>query len=422
LVRDTLENLKCNYRWICSGTPYATINDFWKVIKYLCPNNDDDLKQLWSIQHINNNLVTNLFRRHTRNSISEEVRIPDSRTETTFLQQSEIEKVIYNSVLGNRELMIKLCNHILVSDHHINILGNKSQSLSEIHTKMTNYYEKIVSKINIQIINLDKRFNKKTLTDEITLKKQLLVKNLDENKSKYNIFNSINEKSMETKDCPICLEPFDKTTKVVTSCAHFMCMICASRLFKENWLNTVKCPICRENISGKQLEIIKKENVDNGIHRDNDEINRWGTKMANLIIYLNKILTDTKHRVIIFSQWDNMLKLVGKVLEQNNMTHLFLNGSLYVVTSRIKKFKTDDSIRIVLLSSDRAVSGLNLTEATHIILLDTLNTTPEKSKQIEEQAIGRSVRIGQEKNIMVKRFIMEDTIEHEYYNRNIKYI
>ena len=142
----------------------------------------------------------------------------------------------------------------------------------------------------------------------------------------------------------------------------------------------------------------------------------------NLIIYLNEILDNTENRVIIFSQWNNMLKLVGKVLEQNNMTHLFLNGSLYVVTSRIKRFKTDKTIRIVLLSSDRAVSGLNLTEASHIILLDTLNTTPEKSKQIEEQAIGRSVRIGQDKNIMVKRFIMASTIEHEYYNRNIKYM
>ena len=115
-----------------------------------------------------------------------------------------------------------------------------------------------------------------------------------------------------------------------------------------------------------------------------------------------------------------MLKLVGNVLGENKINHLFLNGSVHVVTSRIRKFKNDNSIRIVLLSSDKAASGLNLTEANHIILLDTLNTTAEKAKLIEEQAIGRSVRLGQKNNITVKRFIMKDTIEEEYYNRNKK--
>ena len=43
------------------------------------------------------------------------------------------------------------------------------------------------------------------------------------------------------------------------------------------------------------------------------------------------------------------------------------------------------------MSSDKSPSGLNLTEATTIILLDTLNTGKEESQIIEEQAIGRAV-------------------------------
>ncbi len=413
-VRETLENLKSDFRWICSGTPYATSCDFWKIISYLCPDNKSDLKLLWSIKHFSNMLVNKLFRKHTQESIANEVMIPDAQTETTFLQQSDIEKIIYNSVIGNREMMIQICNHVQVSDQYLNILGNKALSLKEIHRKMTDYYEKKVEKLNTQLINLGKKIDKtKLITDEQNFKKEQLVKNLEETKSKFNIFNSLTDKLEETKKCPICLENLSETTKVVTSCGHFMCMLCACRLFKGNWTNTVKCPMCRERIDGKNLEIIKNDQI------STNEINRWGTKMANLISYLNTILKDTNHRVIIFSQWDNMLKLVGKVLDEYHIRHLFLNGSLYVVTSRIKKFKSDNSIRIVLLSSDRAVSGLNLTEATHIILLDTLNTTPEKAKQIEDQAIGRSVRLGQDKNIMIKRFIMESTIEHDYYNRNI---
>ena len=52
-------------------------------------------------------------------------------------------------------------------------------------------------------------------------------------------------------------------------------------------------------------------------------------------------------------------------------------------------------------------------------LLDTLNTTKEKAQIIEEQAIGRAVRIGQKDEVLVKRFIMRNSIEHDYYIRNI---
>ena len=72
------------------------------------------------------------------------------------------------------------------------------------------------------------------------------------------------------------------------------------------------------------------------------------------------------------------------------------------------------------MSSDKSPSGLNLTEASHIILLDSLNTTKENALIIEQQAIGRAVRIGQTKNVNVKRFIMRNTIEHDYYIRNIE--
>ena len=123
--------------------------------------------------------------------------------------------------------------------------------------------------------------------------------------------------------------------------------------------------------------------------------------------------------MIIFSQWDSMLKLISKNLKNNDVNHLTLNGSYNTINSKLRKFKLDSSIRILLLSSDKAASGLNLTEANHIILMDTLNNDPDTSKIIESQAIGRAVRIGQTKNVQVKRFIMANTIEEEFYNKYI---
>jgi SWI/SNF-related matrix-associated actin-dependent regulator of chromatin subfamily A3 len=60
-----------------------------------------------------------------------------------------------------------------------------------------------------------------------------------------------------------------------------------------------------------------------------------------------------------------------------------------------------------------AASGINLTVANKIILLEPVYGTPEYRKDIETQAIGRADRIGQKRPIDVYRFIVRDTIEHE---------
>ena len=90
---------------------------------------------------------------------------------------------------------------------------------------------------------------------------------------------------------------------------------------------------------------------------------------------------------------------------------------MYVFNSKVQKFKLDNSIKIVLISMEKNVSGLTLTEANHIVLLDTCNTDSETNKVMEQQAIGRAVRIGQTRQVKVKRFIMKDTIEEEYFRK-----
>ena len=137
-----------------------------------------------------------------------------------------------------------------------------------------------------------------------------------------------------------------------------------------------------------------------------------------MLYYLSEIFTVKDNRVIIFSQYDNMLRLIGKVLDDFKIKFLFIKGNINSVSKKIDKFKTDPSYRVIMLSSERSSSGSNLTEATHIILADVINGDKSYTKDIESQAIGRAVRIGQKKPVIIKRFIMENTIEEEYYNKN----
>ena len=472
---------------------------------------------VWECEHLYKKMLTELFRKNTKESVSNQIMIPEPNITTELLEQTPIEKAIYDSVLGNTQKMVELCNHILISEHHINILGNTPISLRDIHIKMTDYYNKKVVMLHTKIqknkTKIEKRnFSVQKIQDEYRLtieKKELLTEyllqmNLSNNKdyiiakeddkfkwciqlcnnlgkdalpivlnsmesdifeksgtvflaipeqdtrmkyldlridmlrekiielhaelaiynSKINIFNSLAEKLKEAAQCPICFEELEKVTKAILPCGHFVCTTCIRKILQIGDSSSNKCPLCRDPISKETLEIVKPEFINAeklGEGSIENNINKWGTKTARLIQYLKQILSNSSNRVIVFSQWDSMLKLIGKVLEEVEISHLFLNGSIHVINGRIRKFKIDTSIRVVLLSSDKAVSGLNLTEASHIVLLDTLNTSDKASvKMIEEQAIGRAVRLGQNRNVEVKRFIMKNTIEEDFYQKYIE--
>jgi SNF2 family DNA or RNA helicase len=171
----------------------------------------------------------------------------------------------------------------------------------------------------------------------------------------------------------------------------------------------------KEEVKEEGKEIINKE--------DEWKIDcqaKYGTKMTVLIEYLNKIFKEEKsnNRAIIFSQYDNMLKLIGKTLKEYNIKNVYCKGNVHVVNKNIDAFKRDTSIRVIMLSSENSNSGSNLTEASHVILVDVLNMDKKQSLDVESQAIGRAVRLGQQKPVKVIRLITRNTVEEETYNKN----
>ena len=429
-IQYLLCGLKSKYRWICSGTPFNNRLDFWETIYYLSKKGTEDSDRYISkyniyskntytntcYQHAIDGITELIVRKNTKESVKEDVTIPEYDITTTFLNMTTTERAIYNSALDDETKKQELCNHILVSESHINILGNKPISIDETHTKMVEYYDKKISYQTKRIENIDNDLEQLDIDNdsdkitELTIKQDELSKELQDNIRKKQIFDELQEKLEEEKTCPICYEELENLYKAVTPCGHFICSDCISGIYHSK--SSLKCPMCRNPFNKQDLEIISPDLV--------EKTNKLGTKMAKLIEMANTI-TDASpdNRIIIFSQWDSMLKLISNNLKNNNVNHLVLNGSYHILNSKIRKFKLDSSIRILLLSSEKAGSGLTLTEATHIILMDTMNSDPETSKTIENQAIGRAVRIGQTKKVIVNRLIMKDSIEEDYYNRVI---
>ena len=98
-----------------------------------------------------------------------------------------------------------------------------------------------------------------------------------------------------------------------------------------------------------------------------------GTKMGNLVYYINQQIQnekDTPRRFIIFSQWDEMLQLIGNTLTENGISNVFVSGNVHSKNNAITTFQNENNVRVIMLSLKNSAAGTNLTEATHVIFTD----------------------------------------------------
>ena len=145
-------------------------------------------------------------------------------------------------------------------------------------------------------------------------------------------------------------------------------------------------------------------------------VSLYGTKITHLIAYL-KTFTSKPHnnRIIIFSQWDNLLQGIMETLSNFDLPAMMCKGNVFQKKKAIHNFKTNSYYKIILLSSKYAASGLDLIEANKVIFIDPVYGDFDTVKQIEDQAIGRAHRLGQKNPIEVVRFLVKDTIEEECF-------
>jgi hypothetical protein len=114
------------------------------------------------------------------------------------------------------------------------------------------------------------------------------------------------------------------------------------------------------------------------------------------------------HKMLVFSQFVGMLDLIKLELEARNISFVYLTGASKNRQALVEQFQNDASIRIFLISLKAGGTGLNLTQADYVYLVD-----PWWNPAVENQAIDRSHRIGQTQNVTAIRLISPDTIEEK---------
>ncbi len=114
------------------------------------------------------------------------------------------------------------------------------------------------------------------------------------------------------------------------------------------------------------------------------------------------------HKVLVFSQFVSMLKLVREALDEDKVRYEYLDGSTMDRAERIDRFQTDPTIPVFLISLKAGGSGLNLTAADTVVHFD-----PWWNPAVEDQASDRAHRIGQSKVVTVYRLVAAGTIEEK---------
>jgi superfamily II DNA or RNA helicase len=114
------------------------------------------------------------------------------------------------------------------------------------------------------------------------------------------------------------------------------------------------------------------------------------------------------HKVLVFSQFVMMLKIIEKAMREDGVTYEYLDGSTKDRAERIDRFQNDPAVPVFLISLKAGGTGLNLTAADTVIHFD-----PWWNPAVEEQATARAHRIGQNKVVTAYRLVAAGTIEEK---------
>jgi DNA repair protein RAD5 len=219
------------------------------------------------------------------------------------------------------------------------------------------------------------------------------------------------------KECPLCFEE-PMIEQMVTGCWHSACKKCLLDLFKHETDrgNVPKCFSCRAPLNKREMfEVMKYEDeIDSFTNKPRISLQRLGSnasssKIAALMSELRAVRRDhPKMKSIIFSQFTSFMSLIEPVLTQANITFLRLDGatSQKMRAAVLQEFSESKKFTVLLLSLRAGGVGLNLTSAGRVFMMD-----PWWSFSVEAQAIDRVHRMGQEKEVMVKRFVVKGSVE-----------
>lgn len=119
-------------------------------------------------------------------------------------------------------------------------------------------------------------------------------------------------------------------------------------------------------------------------------------------------LMEEGHKVLVFSQFVQMLEILRDEIKTREWKHFYLAGDTENRGALVQDFQSSEGAAVFLISLKAGGFGLNLTAASYVVLFD-----PWWNPAVENQATDRAFRIGQTKNVLVHKFVCRGTVEEK---------
>jgi superfamily II DNA or RNA helicase len=371
-AHDIINNLKVNinyhYLWLISATYEKIVDKLRKT-----SNNSLIISKDVMTHYINFMIVKNNIK-----FIKNSFKLPEPIEKVYLCKLSNNINIIKNFISDS---ILEKLNANDISGA-IKELGGKNETEEEIIELVSKELRRELNNKELErnyITNLDisqelKTLKLKNINNDIANQEEK-IKNLTERIS-----------YISSKTCAICMELI--TNPIMIECMHVFCGSCLIR-----WLNTNKnCPNCRTCINSpdKLIAIVDNNN-------ENKEVKEELLSKEETL--LNIIKSKENGRFLIFSKNENSFEKIKSVLYDTNYKFELLKGNTSHMMNILNKFKSGE-INIILLNTQYAGSGIDISDATDIIIFHNMGID-------KQQAVGRAQRVGRTTELYIHNLCYE---------------
>ena len=364
IIRNISIDIKYNYLWLISGTYEDLIKNFHNYSNNIIYSNIT--KELFNNEFINLMLIKN-----NTNFIKKSFDLPEPIEKYYLCKLSNNINIIKNFITDN--ILDKINAGDIIGA--IKELGGKNEKEDDI-------IELVLKELKRELFNKEAEknyINSMDISNEIKLIK---LKNIDnEIQQQEEKINNLKERIsyISTKSCSICMDLI--TNPIMIECTHIFCGGCLLKWLKNNR----NCPYCRNNINNMNKLIAI---VDNN-YKETEEENIYSKEETLL-----KIINDKPDgKFLIFSKNENSFEKIKQELIINSYNFELLKGNTTHMMNVLNKFRNGD-INIILLNTQYAGSGIDISDATDIIIFHNMGND-------KHQAVGRAQRVGRTSNLYI---------------------
>ncbi|KAG0285547.1 hypothetical protein BGZ96_010207 [Linnemannia gamsii] len=437
--KSTKASLACaalasTYRWCLTGTPIQNhVNELYSLIRFL------DIRPYCDWDEFRNKISNPMKKQLQYGTAMQRVQallkaVCLRRTKTSVVDG----KPILNLPDRNVEIVHAPFSHDESAFYHAleNRIRDRFNAYVKAGTVMKNYSNILVLLLRLRQAcchpHLIKDFDKVTEVDAPQGQKahvEVLLDNLLQD-----IIRRLVEREDDIRECPICMDIGEESV-ILSACGHIYCRACISDFLTRQEEDDRKCPECRRPAKLQNCIPVTDFNArynkppsadpkgkgraeddmgDDGLEAPLDiavpgELDDWisSSKIDRMLEVVRDVIA-RREKVIVFSQFTSLLRLIENPLNQEGIKYLTYDGSMtaFERNEAVQRMTHDPSYGVMLISLKCGSLGLNLTIANHVVIMD-----PWWNPALENQAIDRVHRIGQRKNVFVHRLCIPDSVE-----------